>query len=449
MVICLYLIVYVLQNFKNIMINLYLLRRYPDLIFKKLKNRNFILNIKHLNSMDQNRKKLQVEVEKMRYQCKEISKMIGSENIIYHDIKNLKNKVLEIKNKLSVKNNLLKKIQEEIKNFISLIPNIPDDSIPIGKCDAHNIEIYSWGRIRNYNFNTLDHVALGKKINGFDWYAASKISGSRFVIIKNKLALLYRAIGQFMLDVHTVEHGYLETNIPYLVNAHSMYGTGQLPKFKKDLFYVSTIHQTQKNNKYILIPTAEVPLTNLFQNTLLEEKKLPVMLTAYSPCFRAENLSHGQDTRGLIRMHQFDKVEIFNLTRPEDSMYSLEILTSHAEHILRLLKLPYRKMLLCTGDLGFTSTKTYDLEVWFPSQNKYREISSCSNMSDFQTRRIQAKYFQNQTKKKFLLHTINGSGLAVGRTLAAILENYQNIDGSVTIPEILSTKYMHGMKILN
>ncbi|QCI26008.1 serine--tRNA ligase [Buchnera aphidicola] len=431
------------------MLDPHLLRNVSNLVVKKLKNRNFVLNAKHLNYMEKNRKELQIEVEKLRYKYNKLSKIIGSKNITPEDLINVKNKVCNIKKILSTKNNVLKKFQKDIKNFISCIPNIPDNTVPIGNNGNHNIEISYWGKIKNYNFNILDHVELGNKINGFDWLTASKISGSRFVIMKNKIALLYRAIGQFMLDVHTMQHGYLETNIPYLVNSDSMYGTGQLPKFKKELFYVSTIHQKQKNNKYILIPTAEVPLTNLFQNILLQINDLPVMLTAYSPCFRAESLSYGQDTRGLIRMHQFDKVEIFHLTRPEYSMQSLEILTSHAENILKLLKLPYRKILLCTGDLGFTSTKTYDLEVWFPAQNKYREISSCSNMSDFQTRRINAKYFHKKKKKKFLLHTINGSGLAVGRTLAAILENYQNIDGSVTIPDVLRKKYMNGMTFLN
>lgn len=434
---------------KNIMIDPNLLRYKPNLIFKKLKNRGFTLNIENLNFIQEKSKKIQFEIETLRHQYKNLSKEIGKQSHVEQDYTVLKEQVFKIKNALLIKNHQLKVIKDKIHTIMSCIPNIPDDSVPIGIGCSDNKVIFSWGKIKEFKFNIQDHVALGKNINGFDWFTASKMSGSRFVVMKDKMALLYRAIGQFMLDIHTVEHGYLEMNIPYLVNTDSMYGTGQLPKFQKELFYVSTIHQKKKNNKYILIPTAEVPLTNLFRNTILSEEQLPIMLTAYSPCFRSESLSYGQDTRGLIRMHQFDKVEIFHITSPENSMHSLDQLTSHAEKILQLLELPYRKVLLCTGDLGFSSSKTYDLEVWFPAQNKYREVSSCSNMSDFQTRRIQAKYCQKKTKKNLLLHTVNGSGLAIGRTLAAILENYQNAHGVIEIPKILRQKYMYGMKFLN
>ncbi|CAL4042827.1 Serine--tRNA ligase [Buchnera aphidicola (Takecallis arundicolens)] len=431
------------------MIDPKLLRYQPNIILEKLRNRGFTLNIENLNFIQEKRKKIQFEIENLRHSYKNLSKIIGKKLNIEQNYKVLKEEVFSIKNNLLIKNHQLKKIQDKIKNIVSYIPNIPDDSVPFGIGYSDNKVILSWGKIKEFKFNIQNHIELGKKINGFDWFTASKMSGSRFVVMKDKMALLYRAIGQFMLDVHTIEHGYLETNIPYLVNTESMYGAGQLPKFQKELFYVSTVHQKKKNNKYILIPTAEVPLTNLFRNTILSEEQLPIMLTAYSPCFRAESLSYGQDTRGLIRMHQFDKVEIFHITSPENSMSSLDKLTLHAEKILQLLELPYRKVLLCTGDLGFSAAKTYDLEVWFPAQNKYREVSSCSNMSDFQTRRIQAKYRQKKTKKNILLHTINGSGLAIGRTLAAILENYQNSHGVVEIPKILSKKYMYGMKFLN
>ncbi|WP_343128017.1 serine--tRNA ligase [Buchnera aphidicola (Takecallis taiwana)] len=431
------------------MIDLNLLRYQPNIIVQKLKNKGFVLNIENLQILQKQRKKLQLEVEQLRHCYKNLSKKIGKKLNTQYDLTVLKTQVLKIKKDLLIKNDELYHIQTEIKNLISYIPNIPDDTVPIGTEYTNNEIILVWGKIKKCSFKIQDHVALGKQINGFDWFSASKMSGSRFVVMKDKMALLYRAIGQFMLDTHTVNHGYLEINIPYLVNTESMYGTGQLPKFQQELFYVSTIHQRKKNNKYILIPTAEVPLTNLFRNTVLLEEEVPVMLTAYSPCFRAETLSYGQDTRGLIRMHQFDKVEIFHITVPEKSMDSLEKLTLHAEKILQLLELPYRKVLLCTGDLGFSATKTYDLEVWLPAQKRYREISSCSNMSDFQTRRIQAKYFQKETKKKIFLHTINGSGLAIGRTLAAILENYQCADGKIEIPKILRKKYMHGMKFLN
>ncbi|QCI27212.1 serine--tRNA ligase [Buchnera aphidicola] len=431
------------------MINPYLLRHQIDIISKKLETRGFILDKKYLFLIEKKRKELQIDFENLRHKYKKLSQIIGKNKNIQTSIIDLKKQVLKIKEILKIKNNELKKIKKKIKKFTSLIPNIPDSTVPIGNNYINNLKIKSWGKIKKYNFNVQDHIELGKKINGFDWFSASEMSGARFVIMKNKMALLYRAIGQLMLDVHTMEHGYIEMNIPYLVNKNSMYGTGQLPKFKEELFYVSTINKNQKNDKYILIPTAEVPLTNLFRNMTIKENDLPIKLTAYSPCFRSENLSYGKDTRGLIRLHQFDKVELFQITNPENSMFCLEQLTLHAEKILKLLKLPYRKMLLCTGDMGFAATKSYDLEVWFPSQNTYREISSCSNMSDFQTRRIQAKYYQNKTNKKILLHTINGSGLAIGRTLAAILENYQNSNGLIEIPEILSQKYLNGMKFLN
>ncbi|CAL4321253.1 serine--tRNA ligase [Buchnera aphidicola] len=431
------------------MIDPYLLRYKIQFIEKKLYHRGFKLDTIKFNNLEKKRKILQITVENLRTQYKKLSLLIGNlkkknKNCDYETVQ-----VEKVKKQLTKKEEILKKIQNDMKIFISKIPNIADDTVPIGSNSCNNQNIIYWGNIKKYDFHVQDHVTLGNNINGFDWYAASKISGSRFVIMKNKIARLHRVLSQFMLDVHTINHGYSEIYLPYLVNHESMYGAGQLPKFKKEIFYVSTLHKNKNNHKYILIPTSEVPLTNLFKNQVLKENDLPIMLTAYSPCFRAENLSYGKDSRGLIRMHQFDKVEIFQITTPEKSMKSLEILTLHAEEILKLLKLPYRKVLLCTQEMGFSSSKTYDLEVWFPSQNKYREISSCSNMSDFQSRRVKTKYFQMHSNKKNFVHTINGSGLAVGRTLAAILENYQNHDGSIEIPEILRDKYMNGLKYIN
>ncbi|MBZ2279022.1 serine--tRNA ligase, partial [Buchnera aphidicola] len=302
-----------------------------------------------------------------------------------------------------------------------------------------------WGEKRKYNFSPKDHIEIGKKYHQLDWRASAKISGSRFVVMKNDMALLHRALGQFMLDLHTQKHGYIETYVPYLVNNSSLYGTGQLPKFSDDLFYIDN----RNKDSYILIPTAEVPLTNLVAHQIIDAKKLPMMFTAHTPCFRSEASSYGRDSKGLIRLHQFDKVELVQIVKPENSMTALENLTFHAEKVLQLLELPYRKVLLCTGELGFSSTKTYDLEVWFPSQNKYREVSSCSNMGDFQSRRMNARYRINSEKKTQFLHTLNGSGLAIGRTLAAILENYQCSDGRVKVPEILQKKYMQGLKFIN
>ncbi|CAL4321218.1 serine--tRNA ligase [Buchnera aphidicola] len=431
------------------MIDINVLRYEYDKVAKKLKNKGFILNTELFLSIENDRKKLQIETEHLRSKYNSLSKLIGELKNSQKPYSEVTDKVIKIKKILISKNIELKSIQKKIKKFLLSIPNIPDDSVPIGKNCSENKNISYWGKIKKYNFQIKDHVELGKQINGFDWFSANEISSSRFVVMKDKMALLYRALGQFMLDVHTTEHGYLEIYVPYLVNYNSMYGAGQLPKFEKELFYVSTMHKNKNNNKYILIPTAEVPLTNFFKNKVINENDLPIMLTAYSPCFRAENLSYGSNTRGLLRMHQFDKVEIFQVHCSEFSMISLEMITFHAERILRLLKLPYRKTLLCTGDTSFASAKTYDLEVWLPSKNNYQEISSCSNMLDFQARRINAKYFQNSIHKKKLLHTINGSGLAIGRTLAAILENYQHADGKIEIPEILCQKYMKGIKFIH
>jgi seryl-tRNA synthetase len=340
----------------------------------------------------------------------------------------------------------------QIQDFLLGIPNLPDDSVPAGKTADENKEIKVWGKQTHFEFTPKDHVDLGTPI-GLDFDSATKISGARFVVLKGNAAKLHRALAQFMLDIHTVQHGYQEIYAPYIVNADSMRGTGQLPKFEADLFKVPRKmggeHPDdggERIENFYLIPTAEVPVTNLVRDEIINADHLPLKYVAHTPCFRSEAGSYGRDVRGMIRQHQFDKVELVHISKPENSMQALEELTAHAEKILELLELPYRRMLLCTGDMGFGSAKTYDLEVWIPSQNAYREISSCSNMGDFQARRMQARYKVGQNKPE-LLHTLNGSGLAVGRTGVAILENFQQADGSIKIPKALQP-YMGGLEVI-
>jgi seryl-tRNA synthetase len=343
-------------------------------------------------------------------------------------------------------------LQVQIQDFLLGIPNLPDDSVPAGKTADENKEIKVWGKQTHFEFTPKDHVDLGTPI-GLDFDSATKISGARFVVLKGNAAKLHRALAQFMLDIHTVQHGYQEIYAPYIVNADSMRGTGQLPKFEADLFKVPRKmggeHPDdggERIENFYLIPTAEVPVTNLVRDEIINADHLPLKYVAHTPCFRSEAGSYGRDVRGMIRQHQFDKVELVHISKPENSMQALEELTAHAEKILELLELPYRRMLLCTGDMGFGSAKTYDLEVWIPSQNAYREISSCSNMGDFQARRMQARYKVGQNKPE-LLHTLNGSGLAVGRTGVAILENFQQADGSIKIPKALQP-YMGGLEVI-
>jgi seryl-tRNA synthetase len=343
-------------------------------------------------------------------------------------------------------------LQVQIQDFLLGIPNLPDDSVPAGKTADENKEIKVWGKPTHFEFTPKDHVDLGTPI-GLDFDSATKISGARFVVLKGNVAKLHRALAQFMLDIHTVQHGYQEIYAPYIVNADSMRGTGQLPKFEADLFKVPRKmggeHPDdggERIENFYLIPTAEVPVTNLVRDEIINADHLPLKYVAHTPCFRSEAGSYGRDVRGMIRQHQFDKVELVHISKPENSMQALEELTAHAEKILELLELPYRRMLLCTGDMGFGSAKTYDLEVWIPSQNAYREISSCSNMGDFQARRMQARYKVGQNKPE-LLHTLNGSGLAVGRTGVAILENFQQADGSIKIPKALQP-YMGGLEVI-
>lgn len=340
----------------------------------------------------------------------------------------------------------LEQVMAQLDEFTLSVPNIPADEVPDGKDENDNVEISRWGEPKSYDFELKDHVDLGEMGDGLDFASAVKITGARFIVMKGQFARLHRAIAQFMLDLHTEEHGYTEMYVPYLVNSDSLFGTGQLPKFGKDLFHTEPLVEKvsdEEPRKLSLIPTAEVPVTNLVRDTISDEADLPIKMTAHTPCFRSEAGSYGRDTRGLIRMHQFDKVELVQITKPEDSMNALEELTGHAEKVLQLLELPYRKVVLCTGDMGFGARKTYDLEVWVPAQETYREISSCSNMWDFQARRMQARFRRKGEKKPELVHTLNGSGLAVGRTMVAILENNQEADGRIAIPAVLQ-KYMGG-----
>jgi seryl-tRNA synthetase len=394
-----------------------------------LKKRGFTLDVSAFNALEEKRKSLQMRTQDLQNERNVRSKAIGQAKASGQDIAPL-----------------LAVLLTDIEQLSLNIPNLPDESVPVGKDESENQEILRWGQPKHFDFAVKDHVDLGADIgNGLDFETATKLTGSRFVVMRGQIARLNRAIAQFMLDLHTEQHGYLEVNVPLLVNEHSMQGTGQFPKFKEDAFH--TKPATEEGQGLSLIPTSEVPLTNIVRDEILAVEQLPLKMTALTPCFRSEAGSYGRDTRGLIRQHQFEKVELVQIVAPEHSFEALEALTAHAEKVLQLLELPYRKVLLCTGDMGFGACKTYDLEVWLPAQNAYREISSCSNMLDFQARRMQARYRNPQSNKPELVHTLNGSGLAVGRTLVAILENYQNQDGSVTVPKVLQP-YMKGLTVL-
>ncbi|MBF7977971.1 MULTISPECIES: serine--tRNA ligase [Rahnella] len=424
-----------------------LLRNELDAVAEKLARRGFKLDVEKLRSQEERRKVLQVETETLQAERNARSKSIGQAKARGEDIEPLRLEVNTLGEKLDAAKAELDALQNDIRDIASAIPNLPDDSVPAGKDENDNQEVSRWGTPRQYDFAVRDHVSLGEMAGGLDFAAAVKLTGARFVVMKGQIARMHRALSQFMLDLHTEQHGYLEAYVPYLVNHETLYGTGQLPKFGEDLFHTKPLDEEAGSSNYALIPTAEVPLTNLVRDEILEEESLPLKMTAHTPCFRSEAGSYGRDTRGLIRMHQFDKVEMVQIVRPEDSMQALEELTGHAEKVLQLLNLPYRKMLLCTGDMGFGSSKTYDLEVWLPAQDTYREISSCSNMWDFQARRMQARFRNKTDKKPRLVHTLNGSGLAVGRTLVAVLENYQQADGRIEVPEVLRP-YMGGLEYI-
>ncbi len=424
-----------------------LLRNELDLVASKLARRGFKLDVETIRQLEEKRKILQVETENLQAQRNARSKAIGEAKARGEDISTVREEVNKLGEKLNSAKTELDKLLNQIKDISANIPNIPNDAVPDGKDENDNVEISRFGTPRTFDFPIQDHVALGERFGGLDFAAGVKLTGARFVVMKSQIARLHRAITQFMLDLHTEQHGYAEIYVPYLVNQATLFGTGQLPKFAGDLFHTKPLDEESESSNYALIPTAEVPVTNLVRDEILDESVLPLKMTAHTPCFRSEAGSYGKDTRGLIRMHQFDKVELVQIVKPEESMQALEELTAHAEKVLQLLELPYRKIILCTGDMGFGSCKTYDLEVWVPAQNTYREISSCSNMWDFQARRMQARYRNKADNKTYLVHTLNGSGLAVGRTLVAIMENYQQADGTIKVPSVL-VPYMNGLEVI-
>lgn len=425
-----------------------LLRTELDETAAKLARRGFKLDVETIRKLEEQRKSIQVEVENLQSTRNSISKQIGQKMAAgdKEGAEEIKKQIGTLGSDLDAKKVELEQVMAQLDEFTLSVPNIPADEVPDGKDENDNVEISRWGEPKSYDFELKDHVDLGEMGDGLDFASAVKITGARFIVMKGQFARLHRAIAQFMLDLHTEKHGYTEMYVPYLVNSDSLFGTGQLPKFGKDLFHTEPLVEKvndEEPRKLSLIPTAEVPVTNLVRDTISDEADLPLKMTAHTPCFRSEAGSYGRDTRGLIRMHQFDKVELVQITKPEDSMNALEELTGHAEKVLQLLELPYRKVVLCTGDMGFGARKTYDLEVWVPAQETYREISSCSNMWDFQARRMQARFRRKGEKKPELVHTLNGSGLAVGRTMVAILENNQEADGRIAIPTVLQ-KYMAG-----
>ena len=424
-----------------------LLRTEPDAVAEKLARRGFKLDVDKLRALEERRKVLQVDTENLQAERNSRSKSIGQAKARGEDIEPLRLEVNKLGEELDAAKAELETLLAEIRDIALTLPNLPDDCVPLGKDDSENVEVSRWGEPRKFDFEVRDHVTLGEMAKGLDFAAAVKLTGSRFVVMQGQIARLHRALSQFMIDLHTEQHGYIENYVPYLVNQDTLYGTGQLPKFGGDLFHTRPLDEEAESSNYSLIPTAEVPLTNLVRDEILEEEALPLKLTAHTPCFRSEAGSYGRDTRGLIRMHQFDKVEMVQIVRPEDSMDALEEMTGHAEKVLQLLGLPYRKVLLCSGDMSFGSRKTYDLEVWLPAQDTYREISSCSNMWDFQARRMQARCRSKTDKKPRLMHTLNGSGLAVGRTLVAVMENYQQADGRIQVPEALRP-YMKGLEFI-
>ena len=419
------------------------LRNELEVTAERLATRGFILDVERLSKLEEKRKSLQMATEELQASRNAISKSIGQAKAKGEDVAPIMAKVGSLGSELDAKKSELSALLAELNVIAMSVPNLPDESVPLGADESENVEVRRWGTPKEFNFEIKDHVDLGEALGGLDFKSAVKITGTRFIIMKGQIARMHRALAQFMLDLHTDEHGYTEAYVPLLVNEDSLLGTSQLPKFGEDLFH--TKPATEEGQGLSLIPTAEVPLTNMARDTITDEDDLPIKFTAHTPCFRSEAGSYGRDTRGLIRQHQFDKVELVQLVKPEDSMAALDALTGHAETVLQKLELPYRTVILCTGDMGFGASKTYDIEVWLPAQNTYREISSCSNMQDFQARRMQARYKEKSAKKPALLHTLNGSGLAVGRTLVAVLENYQNEDGSVTVPQVLRP-YMNGLE---
>ena len=424
------------------MLDIQLLRTDLDQVEARLATRGFKFDAGRFRAMEEERKHIQVRTQTLQSERNQASKAIGQAKAKGEDTHVQMQEVARINEALAADEASLNDIQARLEAFLLDFPNLPHASVPVGKSESDNVEVRRFGTPRTFDFEVKDHVALGEGLGLLDFETASKLSGARFSILKGDLSRLHRALSQFMLDTHTRDHGYTEMYVPYMVNAETLRGTGQLPKFEADLFSVPRGDQ----GKHYLIPTAEVPLTNVVRDVILQEADLPMRLTAHTPCFRSEAGSYGKDVRGLIRQHQFDKVELVQIVHPQHSYAALEELTGHAEKILQLLELPYRVIVLCTGDMGAGSSKTYDIEVWLPAQNTFREISSCSNCEAFQARRMQAR-FRNEKNKPELVHTLNGSGVAVGRAMVAVLENYQNADGTVSVPAVLQP-YMGGVTVI-
>ena len=412
-------------------------------IAERLATRGFALDVARFEALESQRKSVQVRTEQLQAERNSRSKSIGQAKARGEDIAPLLAEVDQMGSDLEAGKRELDAIQNELDNLLLNIPNLPHESVPVGADEDGNVEVARWRTPRSFDFAIKDHVALGEQHGWLDFETAAKLSGARFALLRGPIARLHRALAQFMINLHTGEHGYEEAYTPYLVQAPALQGTGQLPKFEEDLFKIRREDQAD----LYLIPTAEVSLTNIVAGEILDAKQLPLKFVAHTPCFRSEAGASGRDTRGMIRQHQFDKVEMVQIVEPSKSFEALEGMTANAERVLQLLELPYRKLALCTGDMGFSAVKTYDLEVWVPSQDKYREISSCSNCGDFQARRMQARYRNPETGKPELVHTLNGSGLAVGRTLVAVLENYQQADGSIRVPEVLKP-YMGGIEVI-
>lgn len=413
-----------------------LLRNHLDEVTEKLARRGFVVDNSRLTELEAARKQCQVETQQLQSERNRCSKTIGKAKAAGEDVTAILESVSHLGEQLKVHEAQLETIQAQLNDILMGMPNIPHESVPIGTCEADNLQVRRWGEPTAFEFTAKDHVDLGEELGLLDFKTAAKIAGSRFSLMRGNLARLHRALIQFMLDLHTAEHGYNEVYVPYLVNADSLRGTGQLPKFSEDLFQIS-------DQEYYLIPTAEVPVTNIARDVIFKAEDLPVKFVCHTPCFRSEAGNYGKDTRGLIRQHQFEKVELVQLVKSDSSYTALEELTGHAETVLQRLDLPYRIVSLCSGDLGFSAAKTYDLEVWLPGQQKYQEISSCSNFEAFQAQRMKARWRLPDSKKPELLHTLNGSGLAIGRTLVAIMENYQDEGGRIAIPKVLQG-YMGG-----
>ena len=407
------------------------LRTDPAAVAANLARRGFSLDVAAYAQLDERRKAAQIECDRVRAERNANAKAVGMAKGKGEDASVLLARAEELTNQLTASDAAIASVQQELDAWQLGLPNTLHDSVPEGRDESANLEVRKHGTPRTFDFTPKDHVEIGEKLGGLDFETAAKISGARFSVLRGSVARLHRALAQFMLDLHTREHGYTELYVPYLVSGAALQGTGQLPKFEADLFKV------QGEQGFFLIPTAEVPATNLVRDSIVEATKLPMKLVAHTPCFRSEAGAAGKDTRGLIRQHQFEKVELVHIVKPGDSYAALEALTGHAEQVLQKLELPYRVVALCAGDIGFSAAKTYDIEVWLPAQNKYREISSCSNCEGFQARRMQARWRNPETGKPEPLHTLNGSGVAVGRALVAVLENYQNADGSVTVPVVL------------